>query len=135
MNTYSSYSRAARHYQTTDIVTAGNDQPRRRVELVFSAILAALAHAQRAVRDQDPATRGERVGRAMTLIATLRAALDHEAAPEVARHLDALYVYCNQRLLSVSLGETQDALQEVIDLMVTLKSGWDAMPEAVDAAA
>lgn len=135
MNASTPYGRAARHYRATDITTAAADQPRRRVELVFSAILVALAHAQRAVRDQNPAVRGEHVGRAMTLIATLRGALDHEAAPEVARRLDALYVYCNRRLLTVSLGETPELLQEVIDLMVTLKSGWDAMPDSVDAAA
>lgn len=134
MNAYTAYGRAARHYQNTDIAAADDDHPQRRVELMFSAILTALAHAQRAQRERNPAVRGEQVGRAMTLIAMLRAALDHDAAPELTRRLDALYAYSSRRLLAVSIGDAE-ALQEVSDLMVTLKSGWDALPASVDAAA
>lgn len=134
MNAYSAYGRAVQQYQRTDIAGADGDQPHRRVELVLSAILSSLAQAQQAHRLGMPGPRGEQIGQAMTLIATLRAALDHAAAPELAGRLDALYAYCGRRLLSVALGEDA-ALQETIDLLVTVKSGWDAITTEQRAAA
>lgn len=134
MTPYTAYGRAARQYQHTDIAAADDEHPQRRVELVFSAILTSLAQALRAHHAALPGRRGEQIGHAMTLIGMLRAALDHTAAPELARRLDALYAYCNRRLLAVAIGDT-DALQEVIDLIVTVKSGWDSLPADLSAAA
>ncbi|HEU0197209.1 MAG TPA: flagellar export chaperone FliS [Nevskiaceae bacterium] len=125
MNAYTAYGRAAHFYRTTEAQTSV-DNPAQRLELTLAGILAALANAQRAIHDRQIATRGEQTSRAMMLIGILRSALDHQAAPELAQRLDSLYTYCNRRLLMVSLGEVK-ALQEVIDLLVTLKDGWDAV--------
>ncbi len=88
-------------------------------EYAYATLQRTLGKLQQAVSSNDISARGQQAGRAMSLIGTLRATLDHAEAPDVCGRLDALYTYCNRRLLSVSLGETQ-ALAEVVALTDTL---------------
>lgn len=118
------YTHAAHSYRLTGQVSAAAD-PHQRLELTLAGILTTLARAQQASNRGDVAARGQQIGQAMTLISILRSALDHAAAPALTQQLDRLYDYCNRRLLAATAGNAA-ALDEVRNLMVTLKGGWDA---------
>ncbi|TAM09066.1 MAG: flagellar protein FliS [Nevskiaceae bacterium] len=126
MNAYGAYSRAAASYRQTGRTTAADD-PRKRLEITLAGTLTTLAKARNALATGNIAERGEQVSRAITLISVLRTALDHDAAPELAQRLDQLYDYCNRRLLAFNAGQ-HEVIDEVIQLIVTLKDGWDATP-------
>lgn len=134
MNPSMRHAAAARLYRATDITAAADAAPGRRVELAFSAILAALAAARQAAAADDPARRGVQTSRAMRLIALLRSSLDHQRAPGLAGHLDALYDYCTRRLLDVPFGDAA-ALPEVIAIVQKLQDGWTRAMTSLRAAA
>lgn len=126
MNAATAYRQATRAYWNAGITATNADQPGRRVELVLSATLAALAAAQQAMKSGDIPERARQINRAMDLIALLETALDRKAAPELSERLGQIYDYCRRRLLDGSLRKAE-AVEEVSRLIVTLKSGWDAI--------
>jgi flagellar protein FliS len=56
--------------------------------------------------------------------------LNIEAGGEVAENLSNLYDYMVRRLLAANNQNDESILDEVSGLMVEIKMGWDAMPDA-----
>ena len=72
----------------------------------------------------DIAVKGEMLGKAIGIVGGLRSSLDMEAG-ELSERLDQLYEYINLRLLEASTQNDIDKVTEVIQLLKTVKSGWD----------
>jgi len=53
-----------------------------------------------------------------------------EAGGEIAENLSNLYDYMAGRLLVANSQNDESILDEVSSLMIELKMGWDAMPDA-----
>lgn len=116
---------ALKQYQKLGIESeVSNASPHRLIQMLFEGALGRLAAAQGAMSRGDVAAKGELLGRAMSIIAGLRSSLDMSAG-EISENLDRLYEYMNFRLLEASAQNDLDKVAEVIQLLKTLKSGWD----------
>lgn len=128
--------RAMRQYQQVDTRTAVEGaSPHRLVQLLMEGVLRRLAEARGAMARGDIAARGERVGKAIAILNTLQASLNKEVNSELPEQLDALYDYMQRRLLAVSAQGDEAALEEVMELMRTVKEGWDGIAQQPTAAA
>jgi flagellar protein FliS len=58
----------------------------------------------------------------------LRSCLNVEVGGDFARNLLELYNYMEQRLLEANIKNDPTLLDEVGQLMLQIKSGWDAIP-------
>lgn len=101
-----------------------NASPHRLIQMLFEGALGRLAAAQGAIARNDLAAKGEHLGKAISIIGGLRGSLDMNAG-ELSENLDRLYEYMNFRLLEASSQNDADKVAEVIQLLKTLKSGWD----------
>lgn len=101
-----------------------NASPHRLIQMLFEGAIGRLAAAQGAMTREDLAGKGENLGKAISIIGGLRGSLDMSAG-ELSENLDKLYEYMNFRLLEASSQNDANKVIEVIQLLKTLKSGWD----------
>src|SRR5690606_16971875 len=102
-----------------------NANPHRLIQLLYAGALDRLAVAQGAMERNDIALKGEQIGKAISIIGGLRASLDLDSPGELPANLDQLYEYMEVRLLRACSTNDADILGEVVQLMKTLKSGWE----------
>ncbi|QEY14963.1 flagella export chaperone FliS [Cellvibrio sp. KY-GH-1] len=107
-----------------------NASPHRLIQLLFEGALSRLAAAQGAIERNDLAVKGELIGKAISIVGGLRASLDMNAG-EISERLDQLYEYINFKLLEASAQNDVEKVNEVIQLLKTVKSGWDEIAPQV----
>lgn len=116
-------------YQQVSHETVVYADPWQLIGMLFDGALDRLAQARHAMQMGQIAMKGERIGKAISILEGLRGSLNHELDPQFAGNLDALYEYMQRRLLEASLHNAEHALDEVAGLLRELKSGWDAIPQ------
>lgn len=116
-------------YQQVGNEAATYADPWQLIGMLFDGALDRLAQARHAMQMGQIAVKGERIGKAISILDGLRESLNHKLDPQFAGNLDALYEYMQRRLLEASLHNAEQALDEVARLLRELKSGWDAIPQ------
>lgn len=109
--------------------------PHQLVCMLMDGALERILQARAAMERQQTARKGERIGKAISIIDSLRASLDHDRGGDVASNLSALYEYMTRRLVHANLNNDRDALDEVLRLLKEIKAGWDGIAEQAARAA
>lgn len=110
--------------------------PHRLVLMLFDGALAAVSLARIQMQDGHIHEKGAAISKAIDLITNgLRASLDMEAGGELAERLAALYEYMAQRLLFANLKNNVAALDEVSELLGSLREAWAQITPGEQAAA
>jgi flagellar protein FliS len=107
--------------------------PERLIQLMLEGALDRVSLARGAMENGETAAKGERIGKAISLVEGLRASLDHERGGELAGNLDALYEYAARRLLEANLRNDVAILDEVSNLLREIKQAWDRIVGAPEA--
>ena len=89
--------------------------------------LDRIAQAKGAMERKDIANRGILISKAIGIVGGLREGLDLENRAESVAELDALYAYMMKRLAEANVKADPKILDEVADLLRTVKEGWDAI--------
>lgn len=114
-------ARAAKMYQSVDLESASKTQI---VEKLFDRFARDVGDARVAIDAKDVPGKAAAIDHASRIVVELRAALDHTAAPELARHLDALYGFVADRLSEASLAMKSAPLAHAERVMATLADGF-----------
>jgi flagellar protein FliS len=119
-------SRAASAYHRVSIETGvASASPHQLVEMLFDALLTAVASARVALSKGDISTKGRQIGRAIRFIDEgLKPSLDLEKGGDLAANLNGLYGYCALRLTEANLKNDDVALADVMRVIETLADGW-----------
>ena len=116
-------------YKSTKSQTAIEDaSPHRLIAMLLDGALDRVAEAQGAIKRGEIATTGEAVGKAISIVDSLRVSLNPEAGGEMAENLGQLYEYMTRRLLEASATKDADMLAEVAGLLKEIKFAWDQVP-------
>lgn len=132
MSNYNSQE-ALKQYRQLGLETEiNNATPHRLIQLLMEGALERLNGAKAAMERGDVASKGALIGKAMGIISGLRSSLDMDVeGTNLPEHLDNLYDYMGRRLLEASSFNKTEIVTEVIDLLKTVKSGWDGIePQA-----
>ncbi|WP_018145623.1 flagellar export chaperone FliS [Thioalkalivibrio sp. AKL6] len=128
-------NRAVNQYrQSGALAEAQVADPYRLIQMLFEGALERIAVAKGAVQQGNVGLKGEKIGKAIDIVESLRALLDHDKNPELAGRLDALYEYMSRRLLEANAKNDPAALEEVTGLLRQIKAGWDEIPSEQRAA-
>lgn len=122
--------RALRQYQKVNShAQISEATPHRLVQMLMEGGLDRMAQAKGALARGDIAQKGLMLGKAIDIISGLRDGLDVEKAedPASVHQLDALYAYMANRLVEANSANDTDMIDEVARLLITVKSGWDAI--------
>ena len=132
MSNYNSQE-ALKQYRQLGLETQiNNASPHRLIQLLMDGALERLNGAKSAMERGDAATKGALIGKSLGIISGLRSSLNMDIeGTELPERLDNLYDYMGRRLLEASTFNKVEVLEEVIDLLKTIKSGWDGIePQA-----
>ena len=122
--------RALRQYQKVNShAQISEANPHRLVQMLMEGGLDRVAQAKGALARGDIAEKGLMLGKAIDIIIGLRDGLDAEKSdnPDYVQQLESLYVYMTNRLMEANLKNDVTMMDEVMELLVTVKSGWDAI--------
>jgi len=122
--------RALRQYQKVNShAQISEASPHRLIQLLLEGGLDRLAQAKGALARGDIAQKCLLITKAIDIITGLRQGLDAEKAEDPAsiEQLDSLYEYMNARLVQANVSNDTQIIDEVMQLLVTVKSGWDAI--------
>ena len=115
-------------YQQTNRSTAQEASPYHLVAMLFQKLLGNIATAKGAIFQNDYAKKGGEISNAIAIIGVLEESLDFEQGGDVSKNLSSLYHYCSEQLFIASTNNDTDKLEEIIQILLPIKSGWDSIP-------
>lgn len=123
---FASYSNKASAYAKvgveTDVTSAS---PHKLILMLYDGALAQIHSAKLAMANKNIPVKGQHISKAIDIIINgLKVSLNMEAGGELAERLDALYDYMSERLLYANLHNNSSALDEVVELLESLRSAW-----------
>ncbi|MCY7294533.1 flagellar export chaperone FliS [Alteromonas sp. a30] len=98
--------------------------------MLMQGALERMAYAKGSMERKEYEKKSEHISRAVAICMNLRDTLDMEASAELSGNLYALYDYMIQRLTDANIQNSQSILDEVMGLMLPIKSAWSQIPEA-----
>lgn len=119
---------ALRQYQKVGAQAQTSEaSPHRLVQMLMEGGLDRIAQAKGAMERQDIPAKGMLISKAIAIVGGLREGLDLETSIDSLGNLDNLYVYMMKRLAEANIKTDPKILDEVADLLRTVKDGWDAI--------
>ncbi|QEQ95788.1 flagellar export chaperone FliS [Neptunomonas concharum] len=119
---------ALKQYKSVDLrASVEMASPKELIGMLLDGALTALAKSKGAIERKDIGERTLQLNKANDIILGLKDFLDHEKGGEIASNLDALYDYMVRTLIQANRNNDQEKVQEVMNLLLEVKSGWSAM--------
>ncbi|MEE1920397.1 flagellar export chaperone FliS [Pseudomonas sp. 148P] len=119
---------ALRQYQKISAQAQTSEaSPHRLVQMLMEGGLDRIAQAKGSLERKDIAGKGIAIGKAIGIVGGLREGLDRDNMTAELERLDNLYLYMTRRLTDANLKNDIAALDEVTELLTTVKEGWDAV--------
>lgn len=103
--------------------------PHRVIQLMMQGTLERLAQAKGAISRRDMEAKASAMAKAQALISGLQDSLDLSQG-KISEDLFALYEYMKQQLWTAGTDLDIAKIDEVANLLITIKSAWDQIPEA-----
>lgn len=125
--------RALRQYQKVNShAQISEASPHRLIQMLMEGGLDRMAQAKGAMARGDIAQKGLLLGKAADIIGGLREGIDAELikTDESLQRLDSLYAYMIARLTEANIHNDASMIDEVAQLLITVKSGWDEIATA-----
>jgi len=117
-------------YQQVNTQTSITDaDPHKLIQLLYNGALERINMARARMQAKDYAGKGKLIGKAIEIIGGLKSFLDFEKGGELAARLEGLYDYMERTLLEASARNDVAKLDEVADLLRSIKGGWDGIRE------
>ncbi|MGH1371915.1 MAG: flagellar export chaperone FliS [Cellvibrionaceae bacterium] len=104
--------------------------PGQLIVLLFEGLLRSLVETRTAIIEGDLKAKGEKLSSAMSIVLTLRESLDDSVDSDLPHNIDRLYDYIQRKMIEINQTMDIDSVDEVMELVITLKSGWDKIVES-----
>lgn len=118
----------ARAYRQLNVSTSVEDaSPHELIVMMFDGALTRLSRAKGCLEHGDIEGRAQALDSVLAIVAGLQASLDQARGGALAENLDALYDYMQRRLFRAIADQDGVAIDEVADLLRTLKEAWSAI--------
>ena len=102
--------------------------PHRVIQLLMQGALENMAKSKGCMERKDFAGKSSFLSRAMAIISSLQGSLDMNMGGEISDHLAALYDFMINHLGAASRDNDPAKVDDVIELMLTIKGAWDQIP-------
>ena len=122
------YNKGANQYRQVGATSEveGAD-PHRLIQMLMEGALTRMTQAKGMIEEKNHEGKAKLLGRVMDIIATLQSSLDHDNGGDISANLDRLYDYMSRRLLEASSANDVAMVDEVMSLLLEIKSGWDGI--------
>ena len=121
---------AMKQYQQVSVHSSIMDaSPHRLVQMLMEGALEKIALAKGNMTNNNVASKGENISKAITIVGGLQSSLNKEAGGALAENLNNLYDYMSRRLVIANSRNDESILDEVASLVVEIKMGWDGISD------
>lgn len=118
-----------KQYQDVNIkATLATASPHKQIDMLFEGCLKFLVNAKVAIENNDIENRTLYCNKVNDILFALRDYLDFEGGGEIAKNLDALYDYMLRKVSEANSKNSVSACDEVMNLIVEVRTGWQSMP-------
>jgi len=104
-------------------IEAESRSPMELVVMLYDGAIRFVGDARAAIARGDVRARTDATRRALDIVSELHMTLNVKEGGDIARELDRLYIYIQERLLAVTRGDAV-AAEEVHKLLGTLREGF-----------
>lgn len=119
-------------YQRVNAQTSITDaDPHKLIQLLYNGALERINMAKARMQAKDYEGKGKLISKAIEIIGGLRSFLDFEKGGDLAIRLESLYEYMEHTLFEANRNNDVQKLDEVADLLRSVKEGWDGIREEV----
>lgn len=102
--------------------------PHRVVQMLMAGAIERLIQGKVAMEQGNIPLKGERLGKALDIIISLRSCLSMEDGGEIASNLDQLYDFMITQVTLANQANNPQPIDDVIDIIREIKSAWDQIP-------
>ncbi|WP_375170208.1 flagellar export chaperone FliS [Marinobacter sp.] len=121
-------------YQRVNTQTSITDaDPHKLIQLLYNGAIERINMAKARMQAKDYAGKGKLITKAIEIIGGLRGFLDFEKGGDLAERLEALYEYMERTLFEANAKNDVAKLDEVSNLLRSIKEGWDGIREEATA--
>ncbi len=103
--------------------------PHALIQMLMGGFLMQVNAAKGAISRGSYQDKSIHISRAISIVGGLIDGIDLENGGSIAENLTRLYEYINAKLFQASAENSLEILDEVADLMRSVKEAWDAIPE------
>ncbi len=121
------YADAAAAYRQNAILTAS---PEKIIKLLYDGAIGNLERSRVGLSDPQTSRSAEvgvALGKALSIIGELRAALNHEVGGDISQNLDMLYEFSSEQISEANVTRTAEPIDNTLQVLRTLKEGWDGI--------
>jgi len=119
-------------YQRVNAQTSITDaDPHKLIQLLYAGALERINMAKARMQAKDFEGKGKLITKTIEIIGGLRGFLDFEKGGDLAVRLEALYDYMERALLEANARNDVNKLDEVAELLRSIKEGWDGIRDEV----
>ncbi|MBF0274025.1 MAG: flagellar export chaperone FliS [Nitrospinae bacterium] len=112
----------------TDQYTSNNQG--KLIVMMYDGAIRFIKEAINGIKNKDKYTQATYLSKAEKIISELKITLDMEKGGEIAKNLERLYNYIAEKILFSNLHGKVEPLEEVVLLLVDLRSAWDQISKA-----
>lgn len=127
---YSTNNAAAQYKRINTESALEQASPHQLIQMLMNGVIERLIQAKAAMERGDTALKGLLLGKATDILGGLQGSLDPKQSPDLVDKLSALYDYMQRRLFEANIKNDPGMIDEVSDLMRTVKSSWDEIAPA-----
>lgn len=102
--------------------------PHKIVQMLMAGAIERLIQGKAAMQQGDIGVKGERLGKALDIIISLRSCLSISDGGDIAQNLDQLYEFMITQISAANHKNEPQILDDVIDMIREIKSAWDQIP-------
>jgi flagellar protein FliS len=95
----------------------------------YDRIILELKGAIENIEKSNIKEKIQNISKAIDIITTLRLGLDFEKGGEIAQNLEEIYSFCLKEIQLANLKNDKKKLEDVINILNTLKSGWEELAQ------
>lgn len=117
-------------YQQQERAGAEVAKPEQIVAILFTKLIDTLTKVRSYIEHKDLPNKQDRLNLSLDIFVVLEGSLDHEKGGEIASNLQALYQYCQKRLMEANAGNDPEMVTEVIGLVKEVQEGWRFVTDA-----
>lgn len=115
-------------YRKTEVLTANKETI---LLLLYAEAIRSMKKAMGNSDVIDTAERARLIVKSQDIVSELRSTLNFQIGEDIAKHLDSLYAFVTERLVKATIDADPKPLQEALNVMTTLESGWREAIEAL----
>ena len=113
--------KAAQAYIQTQVTTTTQGDL---LILLFDGCIKFLRQAKERMAAKDYAQKGILISKALDILAELQGTLKPQADNSLVNNLKQLYLLCSTKLLSANLHMSQDMVDEVINILISIRGAF-----------